>query len=115
MDKKKSFIFGTAVSGYNFIGREKETQRLMANFTEGINTILISPRRIGKTSLVKHVKKMLDSRQDVIVVYLDMFACKTEYEFYNALSAAVLKQTASHAEKWMEYVPGYYPKDAHTR
>ena len=103
MDKKKSFIFGTAVSDYNFIGREQETQRLIANFTEGINTILISPRRIGKTSLVKHVKSILDSKQDVIVVYLDMFACKTEYEFYNALSAAVLKQTASHAEKWMEY------------
>jgi len=103
MDNKKSFIFGTAVSDYNFIGRKKETQRLIANFTEGINTILISPRRIGKTSLVKHVKKMLNSRQDIIVVYLDMFACKTEYEFYNALSAAVLKQTASHAEKWMEY------------
>jgi len=100
---KRSFIFGTAVSDYNFIGREKETQRLMANFTEGINTILISPRRIGKTSLVKHVKSLLDSQQDIIVVYLDMFACKTEYEFYNALSAAVLKQTASHAEKWMEY------------
>ena len=100
---KKSFIFGTAVSDYNFIGREKETERLIANFTEGINTILISPRRIGKTSLVKHVKKLLDSQEDVIVVYLDMFACKTEYEFYNALSASVLKQTASHAEKWMEY------------
>ena len=100
---KKSFIFGTAVSDYNFIGREKETQRLIANFTEGINTILISPRRIGKTSLVKHVKKMLEPHQDVIVIYLDMFACKTEYEFYNALSAAVLKQTASHAEMWMEY------------
>ena len=100
---KKSFIFGTAVSDYNFIGREKETQRLIANFTEGINTILISPRRIGKTSLVNHVKKLLDSQQqDVIVVYLDMFACKTEYEFYNALSSAVLKQTASHADKWME-------------
>ena len=100
---KKSFIFGTAVSDYNFIGRKKETHRLIANFTEGINTILISPRRLGKTSLVKHVKKMLDPNPDIIVVYLDMFACKTEYEFYNALSAAVLKQTASHAEKWMEY------------
>ena len=107
MDKKKSFIFGTAVSDYNFIGREKETQRLMANFTEGINTILISPRRIGKTSLVKHVKRLLDHQDDIIVVYLDMFACKTEYEFYNALSAAVLKQTASHAEKWMEYAKDF--------
>lgn len=104
---RRSFIFGIAVSDYNFIGREEETQRLIANFTEGINTILISPRRIGKTSLVKHVKKLLDSRQDVIVVYLDMFACKTEYEFYNALSAAVLKQTASHAEKWMEYAKDF--------
>ncbi|MBQ9466664.1 MAG: ATP-binding protein [Muribaculaceae bacterium] len=99
----KSFIFGTAVSDYNFIGREKETRRLIANFNGGINTILISPRRIGKTSLVKHAIKQIEGQEDLIVVYLDMFACKTEYEFYNALSAAVLKQTASRAEMWMEY------------
>ena len=105
--ENKSFLFGTAVGGYNFIGREAEIKRLMANFTEGINTILISPRRIGKTSLVKKVKQLLESNEDVIIVYLDMFACKTEYEFYNALSAAVLKQTASHAEKWMEYAKDF--------
>lgn len=100
---KKIFMFGTAVTDYNFIGRESEIRRLLANFTEGINTILISPRRIGKTSLVKQVKQQIErDYHDVIVVYLDMFACKTEYEFYNALSAAVLKQTASHADKWME-------------
>ena len=102
--ENKSFLFGTAVGGYNFIGREAEIKRLMANFTEGINT---SPRRIGKTSLVKKVKQLLESNEDVIIVYLDMFACKTEYEFYNALSAAVLKQTASHAEKWMEYAKDF--------
>lgn len=102
--KKISFIFGTAVSDYNFIGREEETKRLIANFTEGVNTILISPRRIGKTSLVKHVKKIVDKKygKDVIVIFFDMFACKTEYDFYNALSAAVLKQTASNVDKWME-------------
>lgn len=107
MDRKRSFIFGTAVSDYNFIGRENEVKRLIANFKEGINTILISPRRIGKTSLVKRVKKMLEPDESVIIVYLDMFACKTEYEFYNALSSAVLKQTASHAEKWMEYAKDF--------
>lgn len=105
--ERKSFIFGTAVSDYNFIGREVETARLRANFLEGINTILISPRRIGKTSLVKHVAKSLELNPDVIVVYLDMFACKTEYEFYNALTAAVLKQTASHVDKWMEYAKDF--------
>lgn len=105
--ENKSFLFGTAVRGYNFIGREDEIRRLMSNFSEGINTILISPRRIGKTSLVKKVQESLESQDDVIVVYLDMFACKTEYEFYNALSAAVLKQTASHAERWMEYAKDF--------
>ncbi len=100
---KRSFIFGTAVSDYNFIGREEETRRLMTNFLEGVNTTIISPRRIGKTSLVKHVMRKLESNNDVMVVFLDMFACKTEYDFYNALAAAVLKQTASRADKWMEY------------
>lgn len=106
--ERKSFMFGTAVSDYNFIGREDESRRLIANFTEGINTILISPRRIGKTSLVKHVKSHIEqTHNDLIVIYLDMFACKTEYEFYNALSAAVLKQTASHVEKWMEHAKDF--------
>ena len=51
---KNSFVYGVAVTGYHFIGREAETCRLKANFEGGINTILISPRRWGKTSLVKH-------------------------------------------------------------
>lgn len=106
--EKRSFMFGTAVTDYNFIGRESEIRRLVANFTEGINTILISPRRIGKTSLVKQVKQHIENiESDIIIVYLDMFACKTEYEFYNALSSAVLKQTASHAEKWMEHAKDF--------
>lgn len=106
--EKRSFMFGTAVTDYNFIGRESEIRRLVANFTEGINTILISPRRIGKTSLVKQVKQHFEKiESDIIIVYLDMFACKTEYEFYNALSSAVLKQTASHAEKWMEHAKDF--------
>lgn len=96
-----SFVYGVAVTGYNFTGREIETQRLKANFEGGINTILISPRRWGKTSLVKHVCQQLD-REKVIPVFLDMFTCRSEYDFYNALAAAILKQTASSAERWMD-------------
>ena len=51
----KKFVYGVAVSDYNFIGRERETKRLLDNFKGGINVILMSPRRLGKTSLVKHV------------------------------------------------------------
>lgn len=99
--EKNSFVYGIAVSGYHFTGREEETRRLKANFEGGINTILISPRRWGKTSLVKHVCEQLD-REKIIPVFFDMFACRSEYDFYNGLSAAIMKQTASSKERWME-------------
>ena len=97
----KKFVYGVAVSDYNFIGRERETKRLLDNFKGGINVILMSPRRLGKTSLVKHVCNKLDNK-DIITVYLDIFGCKSEYDFYNKLTAEVLKQTASKSELWFE-------------
>lgn len=100
-ENEQSFVFGVSVSDYNFIGRKTEIRRLKMNFEEGINTILISPRRWGKTSLVRKVCEEVD-RDRVIPVFVDIFKCKTEYEFYNALAEAVLKQTASKAELWMD-------------
>lgn len=97
----KRFVYGVAVSDYNFIGREQETKRLLDNFRGGINVILMSSRRLGKTSLVKHVCNKLDE-EDIITVYLDIFGCKSEYDFYNKLAAEVLKQTASKHELWLE-------------
>ena len=97
----KKFVYGVAVSDYNFIGRERETKRLLDNFKGGINVILMSPRRLGKTSLVKHVCNKLDNK-GIITIYLDIFGCKSEYDFYNKLTAEVLKQTASKHELWFE-------------
>ena len=97
----KRFVYGVAVSDYNFFGREQETKRLLDNFRGGINVILMSPRRLGKTSLVKHVCNKLDE-EDIITIYLDIFGCKSEYDFYNKLAAEVLKQTASKRELWLE-------------
>ena len=45
----KPFVYGIAVSGDNFTDRKKETKRLKMNFESGVNSILISPRRMGKT------------------------------------------------------------------
>ena len=99
----KSFVFGVAVTDENFTGRKQESRRLRMDFEEGINTILISPRRWGKTSLVKHVcTQMKNDGSDVITVYLDIFGCKNEYEFYNALATAVCQQTASRRQLWWE-------------
>ena len=46
------FKFGNLVTGPYFINRTEEVNRLRNNFQSGNNTILISPRRWGKSSLV---------------------------------------------------------------
>ncbi|MGN1232849.1 MAG: ATP-binding protein, partial [Candidatus Cryptobacteroides sp.] len=102
--ENKPFIFGVATSGDNFTDREKETERLLMNFRHGINTILISPRRWGKTSLVKKVCRLAESDK-LKVVYLDIFSCRSEKEFYDAFAAAVLKQTSSKFSISLEMNP----------
>ena len=98
---EKAFVYGMSVKGENFTDRKKEIERLKLNFENGINSILISPRRWGKTSLVDHVCRQLEG-SDVIIVRLDIFGCKSEYDFYNVLVSAVLKQTASKIQLWMD-------------
>ena len=105
----KPFIFGIPVEDSYFIGREEEIKRLSTNFKYGVNTILLSPRRWGKTSLVNKVAGLVASK-DLIVVKTDVFSCRNEYDFYNAFSAAILKQTASRIEEWKDLAKGFIEK-----
>ena len=75
--ENKPFIFGVAASGENFTDRKKETERLLSNFRHGINTVLISPRRWGKTSLVQKVCSLART-ENLKIVYLDIFSCRSD-------------------------------------
>lgn len=100
--ENKPFVFGVATSGDHFTDREKETARLLSNFQHGVNTVLISPRRWGKTSLVQKICKLAQSDK-LKIVYLDIFSCRSDKDFYDAYVSAVLKQTSSRIEEWIEY------------
>ena len=95
------FVFGKAAEGTYFTDRIEDAKRLHANLTHGINTIIISPRRWGKTSLVKKVIADIN-RPDIKPVFIDIFQCKSEYEFYHAFASAVIKQTSSRLDEWVE-------------
>lgn len=99
--ENKPFIFGVATSGDNFTDRVKETERLLMNFRYGVNTILISPRRWGKTSLVKKVCNLAQS-DNIKVVYIDVFSCRSDRDFCDTFASAVLKQTSSKLDEWLE-------------
>ena len=103
---KKSFIYGVAVEGDNFTDRVKETNRLKSDFENGQNVILISPRRMGKTSLVKKVQSLINT-DTTIVVYMDIYDCRSEYDFYNRLATSVLKQTSGKTELILQNIKDF--------
>ena len=98
---KNPFIFGNATGGDTFTDRVADSERLLANFRNGINTILISPRRWGKTSLVHKVSGLATANR-LKVVNIDAFSCRTEEDFYKLFAVEIIKQTSNKWEEWVE-------------
>lgn len=105
------FNYGGVVFEKKFSNRVKEIKQLQSNFLSGIHTIVISPRRWGKSSLVKQATTDLCKKEKhVRVCYLDMFKAKTETHFYEMLAAQVLKVTSSRTEDLMKTAKDFLNK-----
>lgn len=101
MTNKIPFVFGVKAEGENFTYRREETKNLLANFKYGVNTILISPRRMGKTSLVERVCELVDNNE-IKIVRIDAFGTRCEIDFVNTFATAVIRATSTKWEEWME-------------
>lgn len=100
--KKMPFIFGKSADSNNFTDREEESLQLERNFKSSVNTIIISPRRWGKTSLVENVtNKLKVKNKNIKICLMDVFNIRTEGEFYEYFAKEVLKASAS---RWEEMV-----------
>jgi len=99
---KTPFVFGRLAKEDNFTDRKEEMEHLVTNFKSLINTILISPRRWGKSSLVfKAAAIAMEEDSDLRVCRVDLFNVRSEEQFYTALAQSVIKSTAT---KWEEAV-----------
>ncbi len=96
------FIFGKIATEKNFTDREQETAYLVANFTSLINTIIISPRRWGKSSLVNKASKSAMAKDSKMrICHIDLFNVRNEEHFYALLAQKVIATTSS---KWDEAI-----------
>lgn len=96
---RSPFVYGRIATGPQFIDREQETELLATNFRNLTNTVLISPRRWGKSSLVRRASEIAVARdKDLVICHIDIFNVRTEEEFYEKLAEAVVKSTATRWE-----------------
>lgn len=102
------FVYGKVAEGENFIDREKDSLRLAENFKSLTNTILLSPRRWGKTSLVhKAAAQAMAEDERLKVVFIDIFNVRTEKEFYEKMATEVIRQTATTFDNILTTVKKY--------
>ena len=100
---KTPFTFGRLVLETDFTNRVVETKRLISNFKSSVNTILISPRRWGKSSLVtKAAKQVQMQSKKIIFCMLDLNNVRSEEQFYKLLATKVLQQSSSRIDAILE-------------
>ncbi len=97
------FVFGKIATGSSFVNRENERTRIIHNFTAGINTMLISPRRWGKTSLIRQAaNECMQDHKNIRFIFIDLFAIQNEHEFYEVYLTEVLKASGTKLESWIK-------------
>ena len=97
------------VSGYEspeyFCDRKKETEDLLETLHNGRNITLTSPRRLGKTGLIKHIYHLIRLKDPkATVIYIDLFSTESLYDFTQAFASAVLGQLDSNPVKAMKKI-----------
>jgi len=108
---KTPFKFGRIVIDEAFVNRKDELKKLSANMLNGINTIIISPRRWGKSSLVKKASLLLlEENQDIRFCFVDLFQVRTEEDFYRLFAKEVIKTSSNKLEEWMDDVRIFFAR-----
>ena len=85
------FILEPFKSKAYFCDREKETEEIIRNITNGRNTTLISPRRLGKTGLIFRVFDEMKKRKlPYETIYCDISDTLSIEAFIKVISEAVV-------------------------
>jgi len=96
------FVFGQIARGKAFVNRTQELKHLSDNFQSGINTMIISPRRWGKSSLVSKAAAQLNrSHKEIKICHLDLFRVRDENHFFESFAQEVIKASSGRWQEWM--------------
>ena len=100
------FQYGRLAEAESFIDRVEDRKELKNFLSHGINTILVSPRRWGKSSLVKEaMRELREEDKKVRVCFLDAYKLHSEEDFYNKFASAVIQGVSSALEqKWGDFL-----------
>ena len=89
---KNPFVTNGYVSPEYFCDREKETAKIVSLLTNENNIALISPRRLGKTDLLRHCFGQPEIKEHYHTFIIDIYATSSVRDFVNVFGKAVLDE-----------------------
>ena len=92
---------GYAGAAY-FCDREKETEDIIRFLTNGNNVALISPRRYGKSDLLRHCFAQKEIADNYYTFIVDIYSTKTVAEMVGKLGSALLETLKPKGKKVWE-------------
>lgn len=90
------------VTGRDFLDRSGELDALRRRLELGQNTLLVAPRRFGKSSLIQEAFRRLH-RQGTCL-YVDLFPTTSEQEAAERILAALYESTATRARRLLTWL-----------
>ena len=112
MNADNPFVYGEIVTAAAFADREDERARLGADLAAGQKVFLISPRRYGKSSLVRDVMRGL-ARQHILTVEVTVAASSSYIGFLESYAQALVAADTpvSRLRRWAtELLGGIRPE-----
>ena len=95
----KPFNYGKLAEQDYFTNRTKEMHWLEMQINAGINCILVSPRRWGKSSLIQHTsKKIKQKNKKIVFCFVDLYNVRSENEFLELFSSTIIKAVSNSFE-----------------
>ncbi len=94
------FQYGTLATKKNFVDRIEDRKQLKGFMSSHINVMLVSPRRWGKSSLVKVAMEELQEEDDSVrVCFIDAFSIASEAEFYRTFASQVIACSSTKLDR----------------
>ncbi len=100
------------ISKEYFCDRESECQALFRNAENGINTTLISARRLGKSALIRRLFEEIEEKKDWICIYIDIYANQNLKDFTETLAQAIFKhfpEKKGVGKRFLEILKNFRP------
>ena len=101
------FRYGAVARGEYFTDRERELETLSADIRGGQDVVIISRRRLGKTSLVENAIEQLRAEK-ILVAYLDLYGSPTKQALADDLAQALSDGLLSPVERTTDRIRGWF-------